>query len=180
MPGTKGVVRTGPPPFIKGNCSFPPGWNPMALLKVFIIALLILASISKGYAAPARGNLAVSAYITGVGFCLVRSTQDIAFGALNPLNPVNVQATGSVSVRCLGFGSGFTVGVTQVTPSPLLLTSGPNSILYTLELPTSVTRTTGGLIVDLTIPIKADIQGLDYKLAPAGSYTDIVTLQITP
>jgi spore coat protein U-like protein len=151
----------------------------MALLKVFIIALLVLASISKGYAAPAKGNLAVSAYITGVGICWISNTQNIAFGALNPLNPVNVQASGSVSVRCINFSSGFTVGVTQVTPSPLLLTSGPNSILYTLELPTSATSP-GGLIVDLTIPIKADIQGLDYKLAPAGSYSDTITLQITP
>ncbi len=152
----------------------------MSLLRVFIIALLILASTGFGYAAPAKGNLAVSAYITGVGYCMVNNTQNIAFGALNPLNPVNVQAAGSVGVVCLGFGSGFTVGVTQVTPSPLLLTSGPNSIPYTLELPTSATSTTGGLIVALTIPVKADIQGIDYKLAPAGSYTDTVTLQITP
>lgn len=151
----------------------------MSQLRVFIIALLILASFSKVYAAPAKGNLAVSAFITGVGFCLVNTTQNIAFGALNPLNPVNVQASGSIGVMCLGFGSGFTVGVSQVTPSPLTLKSGPNTISYYLEAPTSATSPTGG-IVNLTIPIKADIQGLDYKFAPAGSYTDTVTLQITP
>ncbi len=152
----------------------------MALLKAFIIAGLILAIAGTGHAAPAMGNLAVSAYITGTGFCIVRNTQNIAFGALNPLNPVDVQATGSVGVRCLGFGSTFTVGVTQVTPSPLLMTSGPNTILYTLELPTSATRTTGGILVDLTIPIKGNIQGNDYQFAPAGSYSDTVMLQITP
>jgi hypothetical protein len=69
--------------------------------------------------------------------------------------------------------------VSQVTPSPLTLKSGPNTISYYLEAPTSATSPTGG-IVNLTIPIKADIQGLDYKFAPAGSYTDTVTLQITP
>jgi spore coat protein U-like protein len=152
----------------------------MPLLRTFIIVALLIAITSMGHAAPAKGNLAVSAYITGVGWCAVNSTQNVAFGTLNPLNPVNVQATGSISVRCLGFGSGFTVGVTQVTPSPLILTSGPNNIPYYLEVPTSATSSTGGLFVNLTIPIKADIQGINYKFAPAGSYTDTVTLQITP
>ena len=152
----------------------------MSVLKTFITAVLILATGSIGHAAPAKGNLAVSAYITGVGWCFVSNTQNIAFGTLNPLNPVNVQASGSVGVTCLNFSSNFTVGVTQVTPSPLHLTSGSNSILYSLELPTSATSATGGLVVNLTIPIKADIQGVDYKLAPAGNYTDTVTLQITP
>jgi len=152
----------------------------MALLKIIIIAFLILVSISKGHAAPAKGNLDVSAYITGVGWCFVSNTQSIAFGTLNPINPVNVQATGNVSVTCLNFSSNFTVGVTQVTSSPLYLTSGSNSIPYTLELPTSATSATGGLVVNLTIPIKADIQGVDYKLAAAGNYSDTVTLQITP
>lgn len=152
----------------------------MALLRTVTIALIIFGTTVAGHAAPARGNLSVSAYITGVGYCLVTNTQDIAFGTLNPLNPVNVQASGSVSVLCLGFGRGFTVGVTQVTPSPLLLTNGSDSIPYTLELPTSVTRTTGGLLVSFTIPIKADIQGIDYRQASAGNYTDTVTLEITP
>jgi spore coat protein U-like protein len=152
----------------------------MAYLRTFIIVFLILAMTGMGHAAPAKGNLAVSAYITGIGWCIVNTTQNIAFGTLNPLNPVNVQASGSIGVRCLGFGSGFTVGVTQVTPSPLSLKSGSNKIPYYLEVPTSATSTTGGILVDLTIPIKADIQGLDYKLAPAGPYTDTVTLQITP
>jgi spore coat protein U-like protein len=152
----------------------------MALLRTFIAVALVLATAGLGHAAPAKGSLAVSAYITGTGYCILNSTQDIAFGALNPLNPVNVQATGNVSVVCLGFGTGFTVGVTQVTASPLTLKSGANTISYYLETPTSATSTTGGLIVNLTIPIKADIQGINYKYAPAGSYTDTVTLQINP
>ena len=152
----------------------------MTFLRTFIIVAVLIMVTGTAQAAPAKGNLAVSAYITGVGYCLVNTTQNIAFGALNPLNPVNVQAAGSISVVCLGFGSGFTVGVTQVTPSPLTLKSGANTIPYYLEVPTSATSSTGGIIVNLTIPIKADIQGVDYKFAPAGSYSDTVTLQITP
>jgi spore coat protein U-like protein len=154
----------------------------MTLVRTLIIATLILVTSGTGHAAPAKGNLSVSAHITGVGWCVVRNTQNIAFGDLNPLAPVNVQATGSIDVRCLGFGSTFTVGVTQVTPDPLLLTSGSNSIPYTLDLPTSSTIPDGGFInlVDLSIPITAHIQGTDYKLAPAGSYSDTVTIQITP
>ena len=154
----------------------------MILARTLIIAILIVVTSGTGYAAPAKDNLSVSAYITGVGWCVVRNTQNIAFGNLNPLAPANVQANGSVDVRCLGFGSTFTVGVTQVTPDPLLLTSGSNTIPYTLDLPTSSTIPDGGFIniVNLTIPITAHIQGADYKLAPAGSYTDTVTIQITP
>ncbi len=152
----------------------------MVLVRTFICIAFILVTTGMGHAASTTGNLAVSAYITGVGYCAVNHTQDIAFGVLDPLNPANVQSSGSVSVVCLGFGSGFTVGVTQVTPSPLSLKSGANEIPYQLELPTSATRTSGGVIARLTIPITADIRGADYKQAPAGSYTDRVTLQITP
>lgn len=152
----------------------------MVCSRTFLIALLVLSTTVRGYAAPANGTLAVSAYLTGTGYCILNTTQNIAFGVLNPLTPVNVQATGSVSVTCLNFGTGFTVGVSQVTPAPLTLKSGSNTIPYYLEVPTSGTSVTGGLIVNLTIPIKADIQGTNYKYAPAGSYADTVTLQITP
>jgi spore coat protein U-like protein len=147
----------------------------MALVRASIIAGLLLAAVGTGHAA----NLAVSAFIPSWGYCTVRNVQNIAFGAINPLNPVNVQATGYIRVRCIGYSSTFTVGLTQVTPSPLLLTSGSNSIPYTLDLPTSAT-TPLFIVGNLDIPIKAHIQGDDYKLAPAGSYTDIVTVQITP
>ena len=152
----------------------------MAILRTILIVALILATAVPGQAAPAKGSLAVSAYVTGTGICFLNTTQNIAFGTLNPLNPVNVKATGSVSVTCLNLGAGFTVGVTQVTPSPLTLKSGSNTIPYYLEAPTSATSATGGLIVNLTVPITADIQGFNYQSAPAGSYTDTVTLQITP
>jgi spore coat protein U-like protein len=152
----------------------------MALLRAFILAALILATTSQGHAAPVKKSLGVTASVIGTGYCILNSTQDISFGALNPLNAVPVQATGNVSVVCLGFGTGFTVGVSQVTPSPLTLKSGSNTISYYLEAPTSATSATGGIIVNLTIPIKADIPALNYKYAPAGSYSDTVTLQINP
>ena len=152
----------------------------MAILRTLLIVALILATTTRVHAAPAKGSLAVSAYVTGTGICFLNTTQTIAFGALNPINPVNVKATGSLSVTCLNLGAGFTVGVTQVTPSPLTLKSGTNTIPYYLEVPTSATSATGGLIVNLTIPITADIQGVNYQYAPAGSYTDTVTLLITP
>lgn len=152
----------------------------MALRRTTIIAGLLLALALPHKAAAATGSLGVSAYITGTGYCLVNGTSNVAFGTLNPLNPVNVQAAGSVRVICLGFGAGFTVGVTQVTASPLTLKSGSNTIPYYLELPTSATSATGGGIITLTIPIKADIQGANYRYAPAGTYTDTVRLQINP
>jgi spore coat protein U-like protein len=166
-------------PLHKDKSYFPIHGIPMTQVRAFIIVGLILAIASIGHAAPARGNIAVSAYISSWGYCTVRNVQDIAFGAINPLNPVNVQATGYIRVRCIGYNSNFTVGVTQVTPSPLLLTSGPHSIPYTLDLPTSGT-TPLFIVGNLDIPIKAHIQWADYKLAPAGSYSNTVTVQITP
>ena len=148
----------------------------MAILRASIIAGLILAAVGTGNAGP----LSVSAYITSTGSCTILNTQTIAFGNLNPLNPTNVQATGNVRVRCWGWSSNFTVGVTEVTPSPNhFLTSGPNSIPYTIDLPTSATRPVF-LVSAFNIPITAHIQGADYQLAPAGSYTDTVRIQVNP
>jgi spore coat protein U-like protein len=151
----------------------------MAQVRAFIFAVLVMAAASTAYGA----NVSVSARISGVGWCQVQNTQNIAFGALNPLDPENVQATGSVGERCLAVGSTFTVSVTQVTPAPLFLTNGPaNTIPYTLDVPTSASVSGGAFIqlVNITIPITAHIQGTDYQLAQAGAYTDTVTLQITP
>jgi spore coat protein U-like protein len=133
---------------------------------------------ATGYSASS-GNLSVSAYITSGGSCWVSGQQNIAFAPLDPFNPVNVQATGNVRVTCWGLSNTFTVGVTQVTPSPLLLINGSNSIPYTLDLPTSATARVF-ILGSITIPITAHIQGNDYRFAPAGAYTDTVTLQITP
>jgi len=151
----------------------------MTLVRVIIIVVMLMVVATPGRAAAASGNLDVSAFITSWGACSVSNTQNITFADLNPLNPLDVQATGSVSVSCIGFNNNFTVGVTQVTPDPLLLTSGPNSIPYTLNLPTSVTAPLF-FFGSRTIPIIANIAGNDYKLAPAGSYTDTVTLEISP
>lgn len=151
----------------------------MALVRVFIIVFMLVVAATPGRAAAASGNLGVSAFVTSWGACSVTNTQNITFADLNPMNPLDVQATGSVRVRCIGFNQNFTVGVTQVSPMPLLLTNGPNSIPYTLDLPTSVTAPLY-IVGTRTIPITAHIAGSDYKLAPAGSYTDIVTLEISP
>jgi len=151
----------------------------MALLRLVIVFSLVFMIFGRRDAEAASGNMAVSAYIPSWGYCVVNSTQNIDFGNLNPMNPENVQATGGVTVTCLGWDNNFTVGVTQVTPSPLHLTSGSNSIPYTLELPTSAT-TRLRIIGTIAIPVKARIRGVDYMLAKAGSYTNTVTVQINP
>ncbi|WP_041531362.1 spore coat protein U domain-containing protein [Syntrophotalea carbinolica] len=150
----------------------------MALRRVLIFMILVLAVAVPGHAASS-GNLAVSAYITSWGACWVSGTEDIAFGALDPLDPQNVQATGSVNVTCFGFSSNFTVGVTQLTPSPLYLENGANSIPYTLDLPTSGSGVVG-FFGAVSVPVTAHIQGSDYRFAPAGSYVDTVRVEINP
>lgn len=150
----------------------------MSHARIFIIALVLMMYAATGYSASS-GELSVSAYITSVGVCWVNSVQDITFAPLDPFDPVNVQATGEVGVRCLGWNSNFTIGVTQMSPSPLLLTSGSSTIPYSLDFPSSVTSPVY-LFGSFTIPVTARIQGDDYRFASVGTYTDIVTLQITP
>ncbi len=150
----------------------------IARAKALIIAVLVMTAATPGYSASS-GELAVSAYITSSGYCWVNNVQNITFAPLDPLNPVNVQAAGRINVTCFGFSSNFTVGVTQVTPSPLLLTNGPNTIPYTLDLPTSASGPVY-LLTSLSIPVTARIQGVNYRLAAAGTYTDTVTVQIDP
>lgn len=143
------------------------------MLGIFFMMVVVPAR------AATSGNLAVSAYITSWGSCWVAGAADIAFGDLDPLNPQNVQASGRVDVRCVGFSGDFTVGVTQATPSPLYLENGSNTIPYTLDLPTSASGAVF-LLGSVSIPVTAHIQGSDYQSASAGSYTDTVTLEINP
>lgn len=150
----------------------------MPFQKTLTLMVLILAVAVSGHAASS-GNLAVSAYITSWGYCWVSGTDAIAFGALDPLNPQDVEATGGVDVRCIGFSGNFTVGVTQLTPSPLKLESGPNAIPYSLDLPTSGSGVVA-ILGSVHIPVTARIQGSDYQSAPAGLYADTVRIEINP
>lgn len=150
----------------------------MTQVKAYIITLFLMTALFCGYSAAATGSLSVAATITSWGYCFVTGNADVAFDSpLDPLNPQDVQADGSIRVWCMGFPGSFTVGVTQSTPSPLYLENGEEKILYTLDLPPGVT---GRAYRTITIPVTARIQGSAYQVAPAGSYTDTVTVQITP
>lgn len=152
-------------------------------MKVLLILLAMLVSAGSAYAA--RGNLAVSALIPlNNGSCSVQGTQAINFGSLTPLNPQSVvTASGSITYKCKGLGnSGATIAVTLASPTPLTLklSATPGySIPYSVELPTSTYIPPNGTGT-LAIPITAQILGTDYKLAPAGTYADTITVTLTP
>lgn len=150
----------------------------MNLLRDFLLSVLLTMLAFPAQAASSI-NMGVSATVVSVGYCRVIDHEDITFGPLNPLDPQNVQAAGSVRVRCYGFSGNFTVGASQSTSSPLYLVNGSNAIPYTLDLPTSVSGPIY-FIGSLSIPVTAHIQGSDYRFAPAGSYADTVTVQINP
>lgn len=158
----------------------------MAHLRIiFLIVVLVFATAGMAYAASALGTLAVSAIIPlNNGNCSVQSTQNISFGALDPLSPPPVvTASGSVTYKCTGLGNkGATINVTLATPTPLTLkrtTLPANPIPYIVDLPVAAFIPPNGS-GSVTIPITAEIYGSDYQLAPAGTYTDTITVQLTP
>lgn len=151
-------------------------------MKALLILFAMLVAAGNAYAAS--GSLAVSAIIPlNNGNCSVQGTQSINFGALNPLNPQLVTASGSITYKCKGLGNtGATIAVTLASPTPLSLKlSGTPaySIPYSVQLPTNTYIPPNGSGT-VAIPITAQVLGTDYKLAPAGTYADTITVTLTP
>lgn len=151
-------------------------------MKALLILLVMLVTTGSAYGA--KGSLAVSAIIPlNNGNCTVQGTQSINFGALNPLNPQLVTASGSITYKCKGLGNtGATIAVTLASPTPLSLKLSATpaySIPYSVELPTTsyVPPNGSGTV---TIPITAQVLGPDYHFAPAGTYADTITVTLTP
>lgn len=127
-------------------------------------------------------TLTVSATVAeSVHFSSSMST--LNFSTLNSASVSNANASISPTVWL----SNGTTGTIVLSGSGLYssgtyngtMTNGSNSIPYTISLESSVVKG-AGKSTPIPVTINANIEARDFINAPAGTYTDTVTLTITP
>jgi len=142
------------------------------------------------YAADS-GSVSVTATIISRGFCWFMSgTTALDFGNLDPSNPIDVNASTSVSFRCFRFFNGQVTFF--ISDDDGLYETGPNanrmrhSTMLTEYLPYSfnLNPTTGTVpgnpFDNRTLNITGTVRGVDYQDIATGSYLDRVVITIQP
>jgi len=150
------------------------------LISAVVTAAFLM--ISAGAIAADTNTLTVTASVTGT--CkFVTGTSTLDFGALDPSLGTNVNGSGSTTFWCTkgtveaiaaGNGSNWD-GSKRNMRDPV----STDLIPYTLTL-TPDGGTNQGPGSPRTLTIAGQVLGTDYTTKSAGSYTDTVTLTITP
>jgi spore coat protein U-like protein len=150
-----------------------------------LIILMVFSSFSIVYAAGI-GNINVSATILSNSNCRFQNLAPVvAFGNLDPGNPVVVNASATIDFRCMG-AAGTAVFV--ITQDGGLNPLGPRNQMEHLLIPGQFLPYDLTLIhVPPPIPknqwetltIQATVNGADYQV-PAGDYQDTVVISIVP
>jgi spore coat protein U-like protein len=146
-------------------------------------ALALITAVSFSSAALAAGNAVVNVNATVTGTCLFNTDGAVSF-TLDPSSAAD--ATGAVTQPqfwCTN-GTAYTItddfGVNEAVAdtAPRRMTNGADFIPY------SFTYTAAGTGAGKTSPINMDIAATvvnaDFVNAPAGAYSDTVTLTINP
>jgi spore coat protein U-like protein len=156
----------------------------IALLFVFIVFSLI-GSSGTGHADSQV--VTVTATVLSGNHCFFTSkTASLAFGNLDPSDPVDREVTTSITFRCPGrepqttFAVSDDHGLHETGPDAPRMKhqSSTDYLPYTLTLtPTSgtIARNTGG-----TLAISGTVKGADYQDAVPGNYSDTVVISIAP
>jgi len=163
------------------------------MLKRLVIGItLLILTITAGYVFAAdTANLSVTATIISPGNCRFAAGTTLNFGNLDPANPVDVNASTTVTIRCTR--PGFPQPVTYlISDDDGLYETGLNAnrmrhttiltqfLPYTMSIvPASATipRNT-----NTTITINGTVLGASYQgstVAP-GAYRDTVVISIIP
>ena len=166
--------------------------SPKALRLGAVAAIALCAAASPAYADDTTSTLGVSATVTAN--CAV-TTSPIAFGNIDVTTSANVDGTGGISVTCTngtawtatadaGTGSGATLAVRK-------LTSGSDLLNYALYTDSGHTTAWGDGVGGTTATITDTGTGTTQSKtiygrvptgqtgAPAGSYSDSVTVTVT-
>lgn len=151
--------------------------------KIFSMAVVIgVLAIAGSAMASGTNTLTVTASVTGT--CkFVSGTSTLNFGTLDPSLSSDVNGSGTTTFWC-------TKGTTQTLSANngtnwdgskrnMKLTTGADLIPYTLTL-TPDGSTNQGPGSPRTLTISGTILNTDYISKAAGSYSDTVTLSITP
>lgn len=154
-----------------------------------LVIILALAAALVSQTPAAAQTLAVSATILSKNTCQFNNpaSATLAFGNLNPLNPVNVTANTTFSIVCRGSAPIATFLIqdddglheTGLNANRMRHVTNPAAYLpYSLTLSplsANVPKNT-----NQTITVTGTVNGSDYQLAPIGSYADTVIVSIQP
>lgn len=153
-------------------------------MKKLIAANLIAAGllVSGAGLAADTNTLTVSASVTGT--CKFNSaTSTLNFGALDPSLSTNPTVTNTTNYWCTkGTAASTSAGNGQNYSGSSRQLKGPGAtdlIKYALTL-SGGTQTGQGPATPLTLTMSGDINNADYIGQSVGSYSDSVTLTITP
>lgn len=153
--------------------------NHRAILKAIPAALLVCAC---GVAAAAGSTtLAVSATIIGTCKFVAASTPLAFGGAIDPSSGSTLSPTASVLYQCTK--NTASLGITGVAGAHTMNTTPANTtpLSYTLAISGDTSPGQGfGAGTNLTATVTGTMTPAQFQNAIAGSYTDNVTLNITP
>ncbi|HOP39444.1 MAG TPA: hypothetical protein PLI53_00220 [Geobacteraceae bacterium] len=156
----------------------------MAISKSMVLAMLIgfLMSPTPVLGASVTQGMQVAATILDRGHCSFETSGPYLINfdpALDPLAPVERNASVTFQVRCKGVGHhGSTAIVDRTGSEQLYLTKGSDSIPYNLNLPTSEPVLKNNQPVDITVT--ATIAENTYRNASPGLYSDTITITVEP
>lgn len=151
--------------------------------KLMVAGLCAAGLLASGAALAADTNtLTVNASVTGT--CKFNSaTSTLDFGALDPSSTSNATASNTTTYWCTKGSVASTTagnGLNYSGTSRQLVGPSPTDLIpYSLSL-TGGTQTGAGKSTPLTLTMNGGINNSNYINATAGSYSDTVTLTITP
>ncbi|MDA8156759.1 MAG: spore coat protein U domain-containing protein [Actinomycetota bacterium] len=157
----------------------------LSYIKRIALALcfFLAAGTGRALAGTKTSSVAVSASVPS-GLCqFITTTAALNFGNLNPANPVNVNATASLTFLC--FGRPVSYAVTH--DGGLHNSGGQNrminaDLVHYLPYSVSLNPTTGtaNFFTFQTVTVTGTVAGLDYQNAQSGNYSDTLTVTVTP
>lgn len=149
-------------------------------LKATATALLTFAA---GMAAADTQPLSVTASVMGV--CKFNTGQSpvLAFGAINPSGTLDATGSATVKYRCTN-GTAATITSAGVTGARTMAGAvAGNTLAYSLAFTSGATGTGTGFGAggtDLSLVLGGTITAAQYNTAKADSYSETVTLTVTP
>lgn len=156
------------------------------LLPVLLGSLLVLLA-ARG-ARGENGTVTVSATILSKSICKFNSAAaTLAFGNLDPGNPVDVSAATTIGFRCIGSAP---IATFSITDDDGQHETGPNlnrmrhDVSMTDFLPYAFALSPESGTIPKNVPqvlaIQGTVRGADYQNALAGSYSDRVVVTLLP
>lgn len=154
---------------------------------IFSLVVMSLAFLQTSHAADTR-TVTVTATVLSKNQCKFSSaTAALAFGTLDPANPVNKTVNTSITFRCMGSSP---IATFFISDNDGLYETGPNANrMRHTTLPTeyipyvfSLSPTSGTIPKNTyhTLTINGTVNGTDYANAATGTYSDTVVVTIAP